>query len=69
MLIFCLFWKRNWIFKIAKTESMAFRFEELIIWQRAFQLANEIDFLSDDFPKKEMYSLSSQIKRAADSVV
>ncbi len=48
---------------------MAFRFEELIILQRAFQLANEIDFLLDDFSKKEMYSLSSQIKRAADSVV
>jgi len=48
---------------------MAFRFEELSIWQKAFQLANEINLLSDDFPKKEMYSLSSQIKRAADSVV
>jgi len=48
---------------------MAFRFEEFSIWQKAFQLANEINLLSDDFPKKEMYSLSSQIKRSADSVV
>jgi four helix bundle protein len=48
---------------------MAFRFEELLIWQRSFQLANEIDLLTNNFPKKELYSLSSQIKRAADSVV
>ncbi|HEX3025373.1 MAG TPA: four helix bundle protein [Chitinophagaceae bacterium] len=48
---------------------MAFRFEELRIWQNAFQLSNEIDVLSDNFPKKELFNLSSQIKRAADSVV
>lgn len=48
---------------------MAFRFEELLIWQRAFQLANEIDKIAIGFPKQEMFSLSSQIKRAADSVV
>lgn len=41
---------------------MAFRFEELKIWQRAFELSNEIDLLNKGFPKCEMYSLSSQIK-------
>ncbi len=48
---------------------MAFRFEELRIWQKAFQLSNEIDVVSKSFPKTEMFSLVSQIKRAADSVV
>ncbi len=48
---------------------MVFRFEELKIWQRAFELSNEIDLLTKGFPKRAMYSLSSQIKRAADSVV
>jgi four helix bundle protein len=48
---------------------MSFRFEELKIWQQAFQLSNEIDLLTKTFPKTEIYSLSSQIKRAADSVV
>ncbi|HVX28691.1 MAG TPA: four helix bundle protein [Parafilimonas sp.] len=48
---------------------MSFRFEELNIWQRAFKLANEIDLIVELFPKKELFSLSSQIKRAADSVV
>ncbi|MBC7720521.1 MAG: four helix bundle protein [Pedobacter sp.] len=48
---------------------MAFRFEELRIWQKAFQLSNEIDTVVKSFPKTEMFSLASQIKRAADSVV
>jgi len=48
---------------------MAFRFENLKVFQLAADLSNKIDVLVDLFPKKEMYSLSSQIKRAADSVV
>jgi len=48
---------------------MAFRFEGLRVWQEALRLCNEIDTLTEAFPKKELYSLSSQIKRAADSVV
>ncbi len=48
---------------------MAFRFEGLRVWQSALKLSNEIDIITESFPKKEMYSLSSQIKRAADSVV
>ena len=48
---------------------MAFKFEELKVWQKALTLSNEIDIMTKRFPKEEMYSLSSQIKRAADSVV
>jgi four helix bundle protein len=48
---------------------MAFRFEELKVWQMALDLSNEIDLLSKKFPADERFSLSSQIKRAADSVV
>ncbi|UEG50526.1 four helix bundle protein [Ferruginibacter lapsinanis] len=48
---------------------MAFRFEELKVWQLALRLSNEIDLLVKPFPKEELYSLSSQMKRAADSVV
>lgn len=48
---------------------MAFRFEELRVWQEALRLCNEVDTLTKAFPKKELYSLSSQVKRAADSVV
>ena len=48
---------------------MAFRFEDLRVWQEALKLCNEIDILTHSFPRHELYSLSSQIKRAADSVV
>ena len=36
---------------------------------RSLKLCNEIDLLTHAFQKHELYSLSSQIKRAADSVV
>ncbi len=45
-----------------------FKFEKLHIWQDAMVLGEQIDSLADDFPKKELYNLSSQIRRAADSV-
>jgi len=48
---------------------MAFRFEDLKVWHKAVDLAKEVDILSRKFPKTEMYNLSSQIKRAGDSVV
>jgi len=47
---------------------MKFKFEDLIIWQKAMDLGEDIDKLADTFPKKEVYNLSSQIRRAADSI-
>ena len=48
---------------------MAFKFESLNIWQKAFDLSDEIHLLALKFPKIELFSLGSQIRRAADSVV
>jgi len=48
---------------------MAFRFEELRVWHIAADLSNEIDLLAKTFPVEERFSLASQMKRAADSVV
>jgi len=48
---------------------MAFKFESLIIWQKAFDLTDGINNQALAFPKHEMFSLASQIKRAGDSVV
>jgi four helix bundle protein len=47
---------------------MAFKFENLKVWKVSLELADEIDKLAQTFPKHELYSLSSQMKRAADSV-
>jgi four helix bundle protein len=48
---------------------MAFRFEDLQVWQRAMDLGEQIDLLTKNFPKEEIYILTSQIKRAADSII
>ncbi|MBC5835098.1 four helix bundle protein [Flavobacterium sp. F372] len=47
---------------------MSFKFEKLIIWQRAMDYGEEIYTMSLLFPKHEIYNLSSQILRASDSV-
>ncbi len=47
---------------------MAFKFEELRVWQKAIELATEISLVVKKFPNEEKYILASQIQRAADSV-
>ena len=47
---------------------MKFKFENLIIWQKAMEIGEGINLISEKFPKKEIYNLSSQISRAADSI-
>jgi four helix bundle protein len=49
---------------------MAFKFENLLVWQKALDLTDEVNLLTKNhFPKDELLILTSQIKRAADSVV
>lgn len=47
---------------------MPFKFENLKVWHASLDLADAIDTVAMAFPKHELYSLTSQIKRAADSV-
>ena len=47
---------------------MGFKFENLKVWQKALDLTEEIDKLTKAFPKEELFVLTSQIKRAADSI-
>lgn len=47
---------------------MAFKFEKLQIWQLAVDLSYEIHEITRTFPKEELFILTSQIKRAADSI-
>ena len=44
-------------------------FEELIIWQEARKFTNNIYNLTKKYPQEEMYSLTSQMRRAAVSVM
>lgn len=43
-------------------------FRDLIVWRRAIELAVCIYQLTQDFPKTEVYGLTSQLRRAAVSV-
>lgn len=47
---------------------MAFKFEKLEVWKESVELSYKIHQLASSFPKEELYALTSQIKRAADSV-
>jgi four helix bundle protein len=47
---------------------LGFKFEKLNVWQRAIDFSTGIHNLTRKFPKEELYVLSSQIKRAADSI-
>jgi four helix bundle protein len=43
-------------------------YKDLIVWRKAMDLAAEVHLLSRSFPKKEIYGLTSQVRRAAVSV-
>jgi len=47
---------------------MPFKFEKLQIWQLAIEMSSDIHELTRAFPKEELFILTSQIKRAADSI-
>lgn len=47
---------------------MAFKFEDLHIWQKAVDLSDIVNTVTKNFPREELFILTSQIKRAADSV-
>ncbi len=47
---------------------MPFKFEQLQVWQSGNELSDKINMVCKNFPKDELFILTSQIKRAADSV-
>lgn len=47
---------------------MPFKFEKLEIWKLAIDMADDVHWLTRGFPKEEIFSLTSQMKRAADSI-
>ena len=45
-----------------------FKFEKIIVWQCAMDFGEAINNITKLFPKNEVYNLSSQIRRAVDSI-
>ena len=47
---------------------MSHGYKDLIVWQKAVDLATFVYELTEPFPKHELYGLTSQMRRAAVSV-
>ena len=47
---------------------MAHSFRDLTVWQRSMQLTVAVYKLTRDFPREELYGLTSQIRRSAVSL-
>ena len=47
---------------------MSSTFRDLIVWQKSKALATRIYTITKDFPKEEIFGLTSQIRRAATSI-
>jgi len=43
-------------------------YQELIAWQKAMDLVEEVYKVSRNFPREELYGLTSQLRRAAVSI-
>jgi len=44
------------------------KYQDLIAWQKGIALVAEVYSISSNFPREEMYGLTSQVRRAAVSV-
>ncbi|MBV6405329.1 MAG: four helix bundle protein [Flavobacteriales bacterium] len=44
------------------------RFKNLVVWKQALDLSVEVYRVTENFPKKEVYGLASQMQRAGVSV-
>ena len=47
---------------------MGQHYKDLVVWQKAMDLVVELYTATEQFPKREVYSLTDQIRRAAVSV-
>ena len=50
------------------SKKSAKSFTELVVWQKAHELVLSVYCLTSEFPREEIYGLTSQLRRAAVSV-
>jgi len=43
-------------------------YRDLVVWQKSMELTKKIYMITKDFPKEEVYGLTSQIRRCAVSI-
>lgn|SRR5690606_5431313 len=49
-------------------KQLKFKFEDLIIWQKSMDMAEELCVIAKSFPKNEDFNLTSQLCRAVGSI-
>ena len=49
-------------------EARARNFQDLIVWQKAHQFVLSVYKMTKEFPREELYGLTSQLRRAAVSI-
>lgn len=47
---------------------MIYSYKDLIVWQKSIELVIEVYKLTDQFPKEEIFGLTSQTRRSAVSI-
>jgi four helix bundle protein len=48
---------------------MAQSYKDLVVWQKSMELVTEVYRSTEAFPKDEIYGLTSQLRRAAVSIL
>ncbi len=51
-----------------KVEGRRNSYRDLIVWQKAMQLCKDVYLITKNFPKEEIYGLTSQIRRCVVSI-
>jgi len=50
------------------SEQQCYRFEKLVVWQKAMAFSKTVYIITKGFPRDEVYGLTSQFRRAATSM-
>lgn len=51
-----------------KVEEVTFKFEELRVYQKSLEFIDDVYEITKELPKEEKYGLTSQYRRAANSI-
>jgi four helix bundle protein len=57
-----------WMESMTTAREAAKSFQDLIVWRKAHELVLEVYRLTEQFPQREIYGLSHQLRRAAVSI-
>ena len=49
-------------------ENKIYSYKDLIVWKKAVKLTKEVYILTGNFPKEEMFGITSQMRRASVSI-